>query len=97
MTPAPLKEQFLKMLESKVDVLEEMLNILKIEGTATQYPTVRELVRSYEKCYGQLCLDEWKNILAHVGFGKYYHQCLADHQRDMASAGKLFLTGSEKP
>ena len=93
-TPTPLKEQFLKMLESKEDTREEMLNILKMEGTVTQYATVSKLVRSYEESFGQLSLDEWKNILAHFGFGKCYHQCLAAHRRDvMASAGKLFLTG----
>lgn len=83
----------MKLLESKVDALEEMSNILKIEGT--QYTTVCELVRSYEERSGQLSLDEWKNILAHFGFGKYYHQYLAAHQRVlMASGGKLFSTGS---
>ena len=90
MTPTSLKEQFLKLLESKEDALEEMSNILKIESTVAQYATVREHVKSYEECCGQLSLDEWENILAHFGFGKYYHQCLAAHQRGlMASGGKL--------
>ena len=94
-TPTPLKEQFLKLLESKVVALEELSNILKMEGTVTEYATVCELVRSYEERYGQLSLDEWNNILAHFGFGKYYHQCLAAHRRDLMDVGgKLFLTGS---
>ena len=95
-TPTPLKEQFLKLLESKGVALEELSNILKMEGTVTKYATVCELVRSYEEHHGQLFLDEWKNILAHFGFGKYYYQCLAAHWRDLMDrvSGKLFLTGS---
>ena len=85
--PIPLKEQFLKLLESKVDALEEMSNILKMEDTATKYATVCELVGSYEERSGQLSLDEWKNILYCLGFGKDFHLCLTAHQRGLMVVG----------
>ena len=87
MAPIPLKEQFLKLLDSKVDALEEMSNILKMEGTVTKYATVCELVRSYEERSGQLSLYEWKNILGRFGFGKDFHLCLTAHQRGLMVVG----------
>ena len=88
----------MKLLESKGKALvEEMSNILQMEGTVEEYATVRERVRGYEELSRQLSLDEQKNILGRTGFGKCYRQCLAAHQSErnlMVVGGKLFLTGS---
>ena len=64
-----LKEQFLVLLESNERSMKVLANVLKID-------IVRELVRNYEECHGQVSLDTWKYVFQQLGYSKEHFQQL---------------------
>lgn len=80
-----LKAEFLKLLESdKGHALEVLSKELKID--TIQYATVCELVSSHEEHFGQLSLDNWKNIFQQLGYLDDFYRVSANQTALMAAA-----------
>ena len=75
----------MELLESDKSALDTLSKVLKIDSTI-QYATAHEFISSYEKRFGQLPLEKWKNIFQRLGYLDNFYQCIAADQTNLIAA-----------